>query len=132
MIKEIDNLSILGEMINSRAPAEVKYRLGEGPKKTYLTLTYVQGDTVLSNRITSDLLIKLGMKGEGPSMEITDKERNIHYSGLKPQGAVYEKPNHQDELGDLEVDLGEGAKLGFSHFKKGPDRWVDRGDASRN
>ena len=41
------------------------------------------------------------------------------YKNLRPQNAVFEQPEHPDyELGDLEIDLGEGKKLGITHFRR--------------
>jgi len=122
MIKRINELEKLGEVIERGEPAEVLYGLGEGRNRTELLVTYIDGSRRITDRIASPPLIKLYGNNGAVSMDITDSDENADryaYRNLRPLGAVFEQPTHPPyELGDLEIDLGEGKKLGISQYAR--------------
>ena len=123
MIKRVNRLEELGEIIREREPTEVLYELGkEGKERTELLLTCIDGSSRITERIASSPLIKLyGDNGE-ILMDITDSDRNADvysYRGLRPLGAVFEPPIHAPyELGDLIVDLEGSRKLAISQYAR--------------
>ncbi|MAG07625.1 hypothetical protein CMI46_02315 [Candidatus Pacearchaeota archaeon] len=96
------------------------YNLGEGEERTELLVTYIDGDSKISDRIASSPRIKLYKENEEVCMDITDSDRvsdRYEYTKLKPLNAVFEQPEHPDyELGDLTINLPEGKLLGISQF----------------
>ena len=123
MVKRVNRLEDLGELIRARKPAEVLYDLGEGEKRTEILLTYIDGDSIASTRIATPPVIKLYDDNGRLLMDINDSDKDADrysYSGLTPQGAVFEQPKHPPhELGNLVVDLGgDNRKLAFSQYER--------------
>ncbi len=120
MTKRVYNPEELGAVIRERKPTEVLYDLGEGGKRTELIVTYMDGKSKISDRIASSPLIKLCEQEGNISMDITDSDTNADrysYKNLRPKDATFGKPEHPDyDLGDLDIDLGEGRQLGISQF----------------
>ena len=120
MIKRVNRLEDLGEVIERGEPAEVLYDLGKGKERTEALVTYIDGNSRMHDRITSSPLIKLCKANGGISMDITDSNQNADgysYTGLRPQGVVFGKPTYPPyELGDLAIDLGEGKQLAISQY----------------
>jgi len=120
MTKRVNTPEELGVVIREGKPIEVLYDLGEGEKRTELLVTYIDGESRISDRIASSPLIKLCEKDGGISMDITDSDKKADrysYKNLTPRGAVFEAPDHpQYDLGSLAIDLGEGGELGISQF----------------
>jgi hypothetical protein len=122
MSETINNLRAFGEMINTGEPREVMYDLGEGPEKTELIITYIDGDKKVSERITSPPLVRLYSTADKTSMDITDLDSNPindSYINLRPQKATFEDPDHPPhELGDLTVELEGDNVLGITQFQR--------------
>ena len=120
MIKRVNRLEELGKVIERGVPTEVLYDLGEGEERTELLVTYIDWKSRITDRIASSPLINIYRNNGEILMDITDSDRNADgylYRGLRPRGAVFEPPTHPlYELGDLEIDLGEGKKLGISQY----------------
>ena len=122
MTKRVNKLEILCEIIREGKPAEVLYDLGKGKERTEALVTYNDGNIETYNRITSSPLIKLSEDNGGISMDITDSDKNADvysYKGLRPHGAVFEKPVHTPyELGNLVIDLEDSRKLAISPYAR--------------
>ena len=120
MIKRVSRLEDLGKIIKRGEPAEVLYELGEGRERTELLVTYIDGSNRITDRIASSPLIQLCRDSDGISMDITDSDKNADkysYRGLRPNGAVFEPPTYPPyELGDLDIGLDKGKKLGISQY----------------
>ena len=76
MTKRVNRLEELGEIIREGKPAEVLYDLGKGKERTEALVTYIDGDSRISDRITSSPLIRLYEDNGGISMDITDSDGN--------------------------------------------------------
>ncbi len=120
MIKRVNKLEEVGEIIGEGKPVEILYDLGKEGGRTELLVTYVDGGSRVSDRITSSPLIKLCENKGGISMDITDSNQNADgysYTGLRPQGVVFRQPeNPPYELGDLAIDIGEGRQLAIAPY----------------
>ena len=126
MIKRVNRLEELGEIIELGEPIEVLYDLGEGRERTELLVTYIDGNSRTTNRIVSSPQIRLYKNKSGTLMDITDSDEatdRYSYRGLRPLGAEFEMPSRPPdelgyELGDLEINLGEGRQLGISQYAR--------------
>ncbi len=122
MIKRVNRLDELGEIIGFGEPTEVLYDLGEGKERTELLVTYIDGNSRTINRIASSPQVRLYKDKSGTLMDITDSDENADryaYKNLRPLGTDFEQPTHPPyELGDLTVDLGEGRQLGISQYAR--------------
>ena len=122
MTKRVNRLEELGEIIREGKPAKVLYDLGKGKERTEALVTYIDGDSKIVNRIASSPLIRLYEDNGGISMDITDSDKNADvysYKGLRPHGAVFEKPVHTPyELGNLVIDLEDSRKLAISPYAR--------------
>lgn len=122
MIKRVNRLEELGEIIGLGEPTEVLYDLGKGEGRTELLVTYIDGDSRTTNRIASSPQIRLYEDRKGTLMDITDSDKNSDgyaYRNLRPREAVFEQPNHPPhELGDLTVNLEGGRILGISQYAR--------------
>ena len=124
MTKRVNNLEKLGEIIERREPAEVLYELGEGRERTELLVTYIDGDSRITNRIASPPLTQLRRDNDEVSMDFTDSDKaadRYFYRGLRPRGTVFEMPSRPSdelgyELGDLAINLKGGRTLGISQY----------------
>lgn len=94
--------------------------MGKGKERTELLVTYIDNESKVTTRIASSPLIRI-YEAEGKVlMDINDSnegEDRYAYTNLKPQGAVFTNPDYPgQELGDLEIALGENRKLGITQF----------------
>ena len=121
MEKRADKLEKLERIINEGNPTETLFELGEGEKRTGLLVTYIDGESIISDRITSSPLIKLYNTNGRISMDIDDSDKGDRYSykNLKPQGAVFGHSRYfTHEFGDLAINLGNNKTLGISHYAR--------------
>lgn len=126
MIKRVNRLEELGGIIRERKPTEVLYDLGEGEERTELLITYIDGNSRITDRIASSPQIRLYRDKGGILIDITDSDKaadRYSYNGLRPLGAEFEMPSRPSdelgyELGDLTVDLEGGRQLGISQYAR--------------
>ncbi|HEA46164.1 MAG TPA: hypothetical protein ENH99_00055 [Candidatus Pacearchaeota archaeon] len=122
MIKRVNNLEELGEMIELGMPAEVLYDLGKGKERTELLVTSIDRESRMTNRIASSPLIRLHRDESGTLMDITDSDEDkdrYSYKNLRPLKADFEQPTHSPyELGDLTITLEGGRQLGISQYAR--------------
>ena len=121
MTKRVNNPQDLGNLIREGKPTEILYDLGNGEERTELLVTswYEGEDSRISHRIKSSPLVKLSKENGETLMDITDSDLDADsysYEGLRPRKVVYGQPNHSQELGDLEIYLEGGKRLGISQF----------------
>jgi len=123
MVKEVNRLEELGKIIRDGKPAEVLYDLGKGRERTELLVTYIDGDSRVTDRIASSPQVRIYEEDGRPLMDISDSDKDADsysYKNLRPRGAVFEPPTHPPyELGDLVIDLGENnRKLAISQYSR--------------
>lgn len=122
MIKRVNSLEKLGKIINSGKSDKMIYDLGKGEERTEILVTYIDGNTRVSDRIDSSPLVQLSQTEEGISMDISDSNENsdgYSYKNLKPSNAIYEQPTHSPyELGDLVINLERNKQLAISQYQR--------------
>ena len=117
MVKRVDNLEDLADIIDKKMPAEVVLDL-EG---TALNVGHYHNDQLDDARwFNSPLFHLYEDSNKDYCMDITDSgEDNYSIKGLKPTSTKYEKPKlpSYGERGDLKIDLKGDEWLGLSHYR---------------
>lgn len=72
MTQTITNLEDLGELVKKKEPAEAVLDLRRGEERSGFLITYINGESRKSDRVTSDLMFRLYKKNGEIFMDITD------------------------------------------------------------